>query len=89
MQKVLSFFKKPYANKGLFVGTCDLILKAVVFFVWCYLTVVLARLFIVSMMIDYNPMHKLWWFSYCFLVFFGASWLSYIVFFVRDYNEEA
>lgn len=88
MQKIVTFIKKPYDQKGLFLGTCDLLLKVTVLFIWCYLTVVLARLFIGSMLSDYNPAHKLWWFAYCFIVFFGASWLSYIVFFVRDYNEE-
>ena len=88
MQKVLSFLKKPYTEKGPIIGTCDLLLKAVVLFVWCYLTVILVQLFVVSLLNDYNPMHKLWWFSYCFLVFFGATWLSYIVFFVRSYNDE-
>jgi len=87
MQMLLSFFKKPYAQKGPVLGTCDLLLKAVVLFVWCYLTVMLARLFVGSMLTDYDPLHKVWWFSYCFWIFFGASWLSYIVFFVRDYNE--
>ncbi len=88
MQTILTFIKKPYAHKGPVLGTCDLVLKAVVLCVWCYLTVILARLFIGSMLTDYNPLNKLWWFSYCFLIFFGASWLGYIVFFVRDYNDE-
>ena len=88
MQKLVTFIKKPYAQKGLVLGTCDTVLKIVVLLVWCYLTVILARLFIGSLLSDYNPLHKFWWFSYCFLIFFGSSWLSYIVFFVRDYNEE-
>ena len=88
MQKILTFIKKPYEEKGVILGTCDVVLKAIVLFVWCYLTVVLAQLFVGSLLTDYNPFHKLWWFSYCFLIFFGASWLAYIVFFVRDYNGD-
>lgn len=88
MQKIVTFLKKPYTEKGLIVGSVDLLVKLVVLCVWCYLTVVLARLFIASLLTDYNPMHQLWWFSYCFLMFFGLSWLSYIAFFLRDYNEE-
>ena len=88
MQKFLTFLKEPYAHKGPVLGTCDLLLKAVVLVVWCYISVVLARLFIGSMLSDYNPLTRLWWFAYCFIVFFGASWLAYIVWFVRSYNEE-
>ena len=88
MQKILAFIRKPYEEKGMLLGTCDVVLKAVVLLIWCYLTVVLARLFIGSLLSDYNPLNKLWWFSYCFWIFFGASWLTYIVFFVRDYDED-
>lgn len=88
MQNILAFLKEPYTQKGIFLGTCDLVLKLIVLAVWCYLTVVLARLFIGSLLTDYNPMNKLWWFSYCFLMFFGLTWLAYIVFFVRNYREE-
>lgn len=88
MQKILTFIKKPYEQKGIVLGTCDLVLKAVVLFVWVYLTVLLARLFIGSLLSDYNPLNKMWWFSYCFLMFFGLTWLSYIAFFVRDYNDD-
>ena len=87
MQKIIAFIKRPFAEKGLIVGAFDSLLKAAALFVWVYLTVSLAGLFLESMLTDYNPMHKLWWFSYCFLIFFGASWLAYIVFFVRNYNE--
>ena len=88
MQNILAFIKRPYAEKGPVKGTCDLVLKLVVLVVWCYLTVVLAWLFIGALLTDYNPLNKLWWFSYCFWMFFGATWLAYIAFFVRDYNEE-
>ena len=49
---------------------------------------VLCALFFNSMMLDYNPMNKMWWFSYCFLIFFGATLLAYILLFVRTYNED-
>lgn len=88
MQKLIAFIKRPYAEKGLIVGTFDSLLKLVALFVWCYLTVVLGMLFVESLLTDYNPLNKLWWFSYCFLIFFGATWLAYIIFFVRNYNED-
>ena len=88
MQKLIAFIKRPYAEKGFIVGTFDAILKLVALFVWGYLMVVLVMLFTESMLVDYNPLNKMWWFSYCFLIFFGATWLAYIVFFVRDYNED-
>ncbi len=88
MQKLIAFIKRPYAEKGLIVGTFDSLLKLATLFVWCYITVVLGSLLAESLLTDYNPLNKMWWFSYCFLIFFGATWLSYIVFFVRSYNEE-
>ena len=88
MQKLIAFIKRPYAEKGFIVGTFDSLLKLVALFVWCYLTVVLGMLFVESLLTDYNPLNKMWWFSYCFLIFFGATWLAYIIFFVRNYNED-
>ncbi len=88
MQKLIAFIKKPYAEKGLIIGAFDSLLKLAALLVWAYLTVVLGMLFVESLLTDYNPLNKLWWFSYCFLIFFGATWLAYIVFFVRNYNEE-
>lgn len=88
MQKLITFIKRPYAEKGVIVGTFDSLVKLVTLFVWAYLTVTLAGAFVESLLVDYNPLNKLWWFSYCFLIFFGATWLAYIVFFVRDYSEE-
>ncbi|MGN0024643.1 MAG: hypothetical protein ACI351_04340 [Candidatus Avelusimicrobium sp.] len=88
MQKLIAFIKRPYAEKGFIVGTFDTILKLVALFIWGYLTVVLGMLFIESILVDYNPLNKMWWFSYCFLIFFGATWLAYIILFVRDYTEE-
>ncbi len=44
MQKLIAFIKRPYAEKGLIVGTFDSLLKLVALFVWCYLTVVLGML---------------------------------------------
>lgn len=88
MQKLIAFIKRPYAEKGFIVGTFDSLLKLVTLFVWCYLTVVLGMLFVESLLTDYNPLNKMWWFSYCFLIFFGATWLAYIIFFIRNYNED-
>ena len=87
MQTLLAYLKKPYAEKGFIVGTFDLLLKLLAVFLWGYIAVILCTLFVDSMVLDYNPLNKLWWFSYCFLIFFGATWLAYIVLFVRDYYE--
>ena len=88
MQKIVTYLKKPFEAKGLFIGVVDTCLKAVTVFVWGYLTVVLCSLFFTSLMVDYNPLTKLWWFSYCFFIFFGATLLAYILLFVRSYDEE-
>lgn len=88
MHKLFAYLKRPYEQKGFIIGMVDTCLKAVTLFVWGYLTVVLCALFFNSMMLDYNPMNKMWWFSYCFLIFFGATLLAYILLFVRTYNEE-
>lgn len=88
MQKLIAFIKRPYAEKGFIVGTFDSLLKLVALFVWGYLTVVLGMMFLDSLLTDYNPLNKMWWFSYCFLIFFGATWLAYIILFVRNYNED-
>ena len=87
MQTLLAYLIKPYAEKGFIVGTFDLLLKLLTVFLWGYIAVILCTLFVDSMVLDYNPLNKLWWFSYCFLIFFGATWLAYIVLFVRDYYE--
>ena len=88
MQRILAFFKKPYVEKGIILGTLDTMLKVVALVMWGYLTYILTVLFLDSLLTDYNPLNKLWWFSYCFSIFFGATWLAYIALFVRDYNEE-
>ncbi len=88
MHKLFAYLKRPYEQKGFIIGAVDTCLKAVTLFVWGYLTMVLCALFFNSMMLDYNPMNKMWWFSYCFLIFFGATLLAYILLFVRTYNED-
>lgn len=88
MQRLIAFVKKPYSEKGMFLGTVDTLLKAGTLFVWIYLVYILSILFLDSFLTDYNPINKMWWFSYCFSMFFGATWLAYILLFVRDYNEE-
>lgn len=88
MQKFIAYLKRPYQEKGFIIGTFDVLLRAVTAFVWVYLLGVLVQLVWSSLMQDYNPMAKMWWFSYSFLIFFGASWIAYILLFVRDYYEE-
>ena len=88
MQAIISYLKKPYAEKGFIIGTFDSLLKLLALCVWGYLAVILGSLLWESLLTDYNPLNKLWWFSYCFFIFFGATWLAYIVLFVRNSNEE-
>jgi len=85
MERIIEYFKRPYSEKGFFLGTCDLIIRFVAVFVWFYLLTILFRLVWDSLMVDFDPLMKMWWFSYSFLIFFGASWLTYILLFVRDY----
>lgn len=68
----MAYLKRPYAEKGLIIGTFDLLLKLFALCVWGYLAVILCTLFFDSMLMDYNPVSKMWWFSYCFLIFSGA-----------------
>ena len=88
MQAIISYLKKPYAEKGFIIGTFDSLLKLLALCVWGYLAVILGSWLWGSLLTDYNPLNKWWWFSYCFFIFFGATWLAYIVLFVRNYNEE-
>lgn len=88
MQRLITFLAKPFQEKGIILGTLDTVLKAVVAIIWIYLTYILSILLLDSLLTDYNPLDKIWWFSYCFSLFFGGTWLAYIVFFVRDYNGD-
>ncbi len=88
MNKLANYFKRPFEEKGVIVATFDFMLRGLTVFVWMYLMTILIRLVWDSLLLDYNPMAKMWWFSYSFLIFFGASWLAYIVLFVRNYYME-
>ena len=88
MQQLFAFVKKPYTEKGIILGTLDTLLKIVTVLVWFSLAYILSVLLLDSFVTDYNPINKMWWFSYCFSMFFGATWLAYILIFVRDYNKE-
>ena len=88
MQAIVEYLKKPYREKGIFIGTLDVLLRLVTAFLWIYLLTVLVRLVWSSLLLDYDPRSKMWWMSYSFLIFFGASWIAYIICFVRDYYEE-
>jgi len=88
MQQFFTFVLKPYREKGIVIGAVDTVVKVVALAIWGYLAYILSMLFLDSLLIDYNPLNKMWWFSYCFIMFFGATWLAYILLFVRDYNEE-
>ena len=82
------FFIKPFTEKGITWGIIDALVKLIAAFVWCYLLCIVCSLMWESVHLDYNTLTQLWWLAYCFLIFFGASWLAYIAIFVRDYNEE-
>lgn len=88
MTKIHHFFIKPFTAKGLVWGSVDLLVKTVTAVVWVYLMYIQVSLVWQSVKLDYNPFNQLWWFSYSFLMFFGASLLAYILLFVRDYDEE-
>lgn len=77
MQAIISYLKKPYAEKGFIIGTFDSLLKLLALCVWGYLAVILGSLLWESLLTDYNPLNKLWWFSYCFLFSSGLpGWLT-------------
>lgn len=88
MQKFVAYIKQPYEEKGAFRATLDLCLRVVTVVVWGYLVFILGNLLFDALVRNYDPAMKLWWFSYCFIIFFGATWLAYILLFVRDYYGE-
>lgn len=87
MEKLKLYFKTPYEEKGIIKATLDLCLRGLTLCVWGYLMLILGDLFIDAILHEYNPMMKVWWFSYCFILFVGGSWIAYIILFVRDYYE--
>ena len=89
MNLLHTLFIQPFAAKGFLWGCVDVAVKAITVIVWTYLMSILISLMWQSMQLDYNRMTQLWWFSYCFLIGFGATLLAYILLFVRDYNAEA
>ncbi|MBR5151233.1 MAG: hypothetical protein IKW71_00150 [Elusimicrobiaceae bacterium] len=88
MQKFLAYVKQPYAEKGFIRATLDMCLRVLTALVWGYLMFILWNLLFDALVRNYNPAMKLWWCSYCFIMFFGATWLAYILLFVRDYYGE-
>ena len=85
MQKLMIYLKQPYEEKGFIRATLDLALRALTVIVWVYLMYILAHLLADALVRNYDPTQKLWWTSYCFIVGLGATWLAYILLFVRDY----
>ncbi len=88
MQKIMTYLKQPYQEKGTIRATLDLCLRLLTLVVWGYLMFVLWNLLFDALVRNYDPTMKLWWCSYCFIIFFGATWLAYILLFVRDYYGE-
>ena len=89
MTNLYHFFSKPFQAKGFAWGVVDLLIKLLTLAVWLYVTGTLLGLVWQSIQLDYNPVTRMWWFSYAFLMFFGESLLAYILLFVRDYNDNA
>ncbi len=87
MQKLMTYLKEPYAEKGTIKATLDLALRVITLGVWVYLMYVLGLLLFDALVRNYDPAQKVWWCSYCFIICLGASWLTYIVLFVRDYYQ--
>ncbi len=85
MEKLKLYFKTPYEEKGFVKATLDFIMRGITVVVWVWLVWILGSLFLDSLIRSYNPMMKLWWFSYCFTIFVGGTWIAYILLFVRDY----
>ena len=88
MRTLHYLFIKPFAEKGVLWGTLDVLVKVVTLTVWVYLMFILGSLITQSILLDYNRLTQLWWFTYCFLMFFGGSLIAYILLFVRDYETE-
>lgn len=88
MNKVALYFALPYQEKGFIKATLDLILRAVTVFAWCWIASVLFRLCFDALLHNYSQLQKVWWSAYGFIILFGASWLAYIILFVRDYYQD-
>ena len=88
MQKIMEYIKQPYQEKGFIRATLDVCLRALTVIVWVYLMWILGHLLLDALLRNYDPAQKMWWCSYCFIIFFGATWLAYILLFVRDYYGE-
>ena len=85
MQKWILYIQQPYEEKGFLKATLDMLLRVVTVWVWGYLMYVLGLLLIDAILHNYSLVQKMWWFSYCFIIGLGATWLAYILLFVRDY----
>ena len=88
MEKLMLYFILPYQEKGFIKATLDFILRGVTVVVWVWLTSVVARLSFDALLHSYSPLQKMWWSAYGFVIFLGASWLAYILLFVRDYYQD-
>lgn len=87
MSKIALYFTLPYQEKGFLKATFDFVLRFVAVVTWCWISGLLVRLFVDALLHDYSPLQKVWWGAYGFIMFFGATWLLYILLFVRDYYQ--
>lgn len=88
MQRITDFFVRPFSERGMLLGTLDLFVKLLTIVFWVLLLGTLVSLVATSFAVDYNPMKRLWWVFYSFIVFAGGSLLAYILVFVRSYNQD-
>jgi len=70
-------FYMPYKTGGVVKGTLDIFVKAVAAVTWLLIMRALAAFLYTAIFIEYNPKVRLWWFSYCLLMFIGASFFAY------------
>lgn len=88
MEKLIIYFKRPYEEKGILKATLDFALRLVTFVVWLYALYIAGSLALDALLHNFNPLLKLWWCAYGFIIAFGATWIAYIILLVRDYYEE-
>ena len=77
MQKVMAYIKQPYQETGFIRATLDLALRLLTVVVWGYLMYVLGHLLFDALVRNYDPVMKLWWCSYCFIIQFSILLLLY------------
>ena len=76
-------FVKPFQAQGVFFGALDVAVKIIALAFWVYAAVFSATTIYGAVMYEYNPMVRMWWFAYSFIIFLGASLIAYPAVFER------